>query len=274
MSKYFKRSIRLLFGQRGSETAVNLGNSRVEFSIIKTDKRSNNSAEIKVYNLSNETKALLDKNDTVVTLMAGYESGVGTGVVFSGDVSDITTERNGADVATVIELSDGNTVIKDKSVSISMNGAVRPEDVLKRIARDIGLEISISGKITSKPYQNGFTAYGAPMLAVTKVCNKIGYSYSVENGILKIWETVKGKEEQVLFLSPETGLIGRPEKIKIDKKNGWNVKSLLNPLIVPAGKIKVSSENVSGILKIKTVKFTGDTHGNDWNSEMECLIVS
>jgi len=274
VSSYFKRSIRLLAGQRGSETAIDLGSLRVVFEILKTDKRSNNTAVIRVYNLSDKTKSLLDKKNTVVTLSAGYEQGLGTGVIFSGDISDIQSERNGADIITVLELSDGTTVIKDKTVSIAMAGTVSPKDALKKIADSIGLPINISGTISAKSYQSGFASYGAPMEAINKICRKIGFSYSVENGVLNLWKNTDGKKEQVLYLTPSTGLIGKPEKIQIDKQNGWSVKALLSPLITPAGRVKVKSDAVSGLIRVKSVKHSGDTHGGDWTSTAEAVIVS
>ncbi len=271
MSSYFGRTVQILTGVRGSETALSLTGSRIEFIAKKTNKRSNNSAQIRIYNLSSATVAEFEKQGAIVTLNAGYAQGLGAGVLISGDVSDITTERNGADIATVIEVSDGTNVIREKTVSVAMTGVVTAENALRKIADNIGLPLSISEPIKSK-YQSGFACYGAPMDAIDKICRKIKYLYSVENGTLNLWPANGVKKTSVVSLSASTGLIGRPEKITINKQNGWSVESLLNPSAVVGGRISVKSDAVNGILKIINVVHTGDTHGNEWTTTTEGII--
>ena len=273
MSSYFKRTYSLLAGKRGSETALKIGDSRIQFSIKKTNKKSNNTAEIRIFNVSKTTASVFGDDKTIVTLVAGYEQGAGTGVVYSGDVSDIRTERSGADIVTVLELSEGSTIIRETAVSFSMSGVVNPVDMINKIASSIGMPTSITtGKI--RFYQSGFTAFGAPLDAIAKICRKINCSYSVESGVLNIWESVDGKKDVVVSLSPKTGLIGIPQKIKIDDKNGWSVTSLLNPNAMPGARVSVSSKTVSGNLTMVNVTHDGDSHGGEWITTMEGQIVS
>ncbi len=271
MSKYFNRTIQVLTGVRGSETALSLTGSRVEFMVKKTNKRTNNSAQIRIYNLSNATVAEFEKKNAIATLNAGYEQGLGAGTLISGDISDIKTERNGGDIATVLDLSDGTNIIREKTVSVAMSGSVTVQNALKKIADNIGLPLNISEPITAK-YQSGFACYGAPMDAIDKICRKIKYLYSVENGVLNLWPANGVKKTSVINLSPSTGLIGRPEKITIDKKNGWSIKGLLSPSVVVGGRVQVASETVSGVLKINNLIHTGDTHGGEWITTMEGFI--
>ncbi len=274
MSSYFGRSITLLAGILGANTALKIGDSRIQFSVKKTNKRSNNSAEIRIFNASKTTIATLELDKTVVTLSAGYEKGFGVGVVFSGDVADIRTERSGADIVTIIELSEGTTVINDKSVSLSMAGVVSPLDALNKLALQMGITTNITPGIPFKPYQSGFTAFGAPMNAISKICKKIKCDYSIESGVLNVWSSINGKSEAVVLFSPQSGLIGIPEKIKIDKKNGWSIKSLLNSSAMPGTMISVLSKAVTGNIKIINVQTDGDTHAGEWTTIVEGKIVS
>ena len=273
MSNYFKRTYTLLAGKRGAETALKIGDSRIQFSITKTNKKSNNTAEIRIYNISKTTSSVFGDDKTIVTLVAGYEQGAGTGVIYSGDVSDIRTERSGADIVTILELSEGSNIIRETNVNFSMSGVVNPVDMINKIASSIGLPTNITtGKI--RFYQSGFTAFGAPLDAIAKICRKINCSFSVESGVLNVWESAQGKKDVVISISPRTGLIGIPQKIKIDNKNGWSVTSLLNPTAMPSARVSVSSKTVSGTLTMVNVTHEGDSQGGEWITIMEGQIVS
>jgi hypothetical protein len=245
VSSYYKRTVSLTAGKRGSETALKIGESRVHFSVKKTDKKSNNEAVVRIYNASKDTISTFDDDGAIVTLMAGYEQGLGSGVIFSGDVANINSERNGADIVTILELSEGSTVIREKSVKFSLGGTVSPVDVLNKIAGQIGVATSIPKDLSFKTYQSGFTAFGEPINAITKVCRKIKCNFSIENGVLNVWN---------------------------NKKNGWSVKSLLNPTAMPGARIRVESNAITGNLRNINISHEGDTYGGEFITTVEGYI--
>jgi len=87
--------------------------------------------------------------------------------------------------------------------------------------------------------------------------------------------------DKTFLITSATGMLGSPTVTEI----GADVKMLLNPELIPNGKIKVESitQNISlgdlkfrdinktigeGLYKIQKVTHTGDTHDNQWDSSV------
>lgn len=50
---------------------------------------------------------------------------------------------------------------------------------------------------------------------------------------------------------------------------GWKIKSLLNPLLTPQGKVSVTSETMNGIFSIREVTHSGSTYSSEFNTVCE-----
>jgi hypothetical protein len=56
-----------------------------------------------------------------------------------------------------------------------------------------------------------------------------------------------------------------------DKIDGWNIKTLLMPMINPGDRIKLTSRFVEGVFRVHEIKHSGDSHGGNWISEMKIV---
>jgi hypothetical protein len=119
---------------------------------------------------------------------------------------------------------------------------------------------------------------------------------------MKITPADKADTSKIILLSPETGLIGSPEKLRDDsialygtqnrKKEtikvvgatgkkyrksvggGYKIKSLLQPFVEPGSVVQVKSDTINDVqFRVVEVEHVGDTHGNDWYSNINAMVM-
>lgn len=66
------------------------------------------------------------------------------------------------------------------------------------------------------------------------------------------------------------------EKFAFDRqaRDGWNVKSLLLPMVNPCDKIKLESVTVTNWFRVEKIKHSGDSHSGDWQSELHLVDLN
>jgi hypothetical protein len=117
---------------------------------------------------------------------------------------------------------------------------------------------------------NGMTVEGLAKDTLDKIAAKQGLEWSIQDHEVQFHPIEGTTGEQIAYISPKTGLIGKPEK----KENGINFKALITSTRIRPGKfIKLVSENIDAICKIRTAKYIGDTHGNEWYVICEAIII-
>jgi hypothetical protein len=50
--------------------------------------------------------------------------------------------------------------------------------------------------------------------------------------------------------------------------DGWRVRSLLLPTVLPRDRIKLSARGAEGVLAIRDLRHIGDSHSGDWITEL------
>ena len=146
-------------------------------------------------------------------------------------------------------------------------------------------------------YKNGFSFYGQAKDALTEICNALGLSWNIQNNILNIILAGGTSTNRGLVFSPQSGLIGVPERItqaeyKSNKSNpkkkqkekakkeeprkkaGWRINTLLVPSVNPADMVKVESKWITGWFRVEKVSHRGDYNGTNWGSTMELIEVN
>jgi hypothetical protein len=125
-------------------------------------------------------------------------------------------------------------------------------------------------------FASGYAMQGNAGEELTRLLAPYEKSWSIQDGRLEILGFTETLQEETVLLSPETGLIGTPElgsPLKKGKPSPMKMKSLLNGKIRCGGRILLNSKNVSGVYKCTSVTHTGDTHGGDWQTEIEAFPI-
>lgn len=299
----FNRVASLVVGKEGGK-GKELAGLRFSFSIQKGSTKTPNQCSVKVWNASPETRALIEVIGNVLILKAGYSEGIGATTIFSGNVTRTLTVREGPDWITELELQDGFMEFRDAKVSLSFGKGATVLQVVTAISKKFGLPVRpLPADVAKKQYPAGFAFVGRVRDAMDKACENGGLEWSIQNREIQIIKRGGVFKQKAYLLSPDTGLLGSPMQesktmteraaakegitatqpgvLKTTERDkdgevqemlrvlGYKVKSLLQPLLEPGGYVQVKSKGIDGeFFRIEEINHTGDTHGNEWHSEL------
>jgi len=251
---------------------------RIAFDVTKTIKREPNTAEIKITNLAERTRAQLQGAGVPVTLSAGYASNAA--VIFSGDSRTIDHLRDGADWITRIRCGDGERVYQWARVSESFAPGYSISDVIVAVGRKLGINLGnlqqeldkggFRGNLTQ--FAHGYVAHGKASLEFDRLLRTVGLSWSIQDGAISVLRGADALSGAAVRLSPDTGLIGSPEHNAPDHKGRpplLKFRSLLQPQIKVGGAVDLESRSVKGQFRVEALKMTGDTASVEWYSTGE-----
>lgn len=279
----FNRKVKVKIGPPGSEQGIGLDGLRINFEVKKSIK-NDNTATISITNLSESTRNKINEIDDIIILEAGYEDDTDR-TVFIGNISRIVKPRQGADIVTTVEANDGGKIKRENITSKSYKKGMPVFDIFEDLISEFGLPSKIESRLRVKLQQerseftNGYSHIGQTKEALDKVAKKLGIEWTIQNDTVKVVEKGKTDNDQTrsVLLSENSGLIGYPIRKddiengsnKEERKKGWEVKSLLRPIIEPAGIITLDTkllDNVKTQFRVETVTHKGDNWGNDFYS--------
>lgn len=298
----FSRQAELEVGQAGAK-GILIKDLRFSFNIEKTSSETLNNSTLKIYNLSPSSRKLVETPNNLVILRAGYELDIGAITIFTGNIRRALTVREGVDWVTELELDDGLLAYRDSKVSLSFAPGVGAVKVLSNVAGKFNMPVkALPSDIINKTYPAGYSFVGRVREAMTKICEYLDLEWSIQNQEIQILKKGGSVKNQVIVLSPESGLIGSPalesktmsdkdaakKGLSTDSKGvikrnkvsengdvkqrlevqGYKVKSLLQPTIQCGHIIKLKSAGIDDSLKVEKVNHIGDTFGGEWLTEL------
>lgn len=298
----YNRVCSLVIGTEGGK-GRELTGLRIAFSIEKGSTKSPNKCSVRIWNMAESTRKQVEVIGNVLILKAGYVDDVGPVTIFAGNVIRSITMREGADWVTELELQDGFLEFRDTKASVSFAPGATTAQILSGIASKFGLPVRQLPEFTSKQYPAGFAFVGRLRDAMDKVCDHAGLEWSIQGREIQIIKKGGVYKQRAIVLSPDSGMIGSPEqesqtmtekaaaKLGFTKNQagvrtvtelnregqfeqmlmvlGYKVKSLLQPTIEPGGYVQVKSKSIKGeFYRVETLTHKGDTHGNEWTTEM------
>ena len=186
----FGRQYRVRIGKNNS-TGRELGKPneatgralRCQFSCEVGDSSSSNTGKITLWNLADETLRLLEQEDCLIELSAGYKDDLPT--IMGGTLTYFETEQSGADQQTTIEFVDSFTSCRDNTVSLSYSGTVSGDKIVRDAAQIMGCEVKFSKSAKLIDFTN-FAFVGAGKTLIERVCNRSKMRWSLQNGIVQI----------------------------------------------------------------------------------------
>ena len=278
------RQYRLVAGPSGG-TGFEIGeeiNGRalhIAFNVQKNAEKASNEAKIQVWNLTQEHRAMLKEKNCVVELRAGYGDLIRP--IFVGIVSNVTEQIDGSDRYIEVECAEG-TADTDAVATVSLTGEVMCRQVADIFVKEMGIPSVIYTEAAEKvleetKYDNGFAFIGKAKDGFSNVCNKCGLKWSLQNGVLQVYNFGETVTQQGYLLSSETGLINIPNKIKIKEKgsesndkskgtemNGYEIEYFINGAIGVNDLIYVKSKELDGSFRVHSIEISGDNYDGDW----------
>lgn len=243
---------------------------RIVFQAQQSLTTDANPSEIKIFNLSNETIALLKEPDAEIFLECGYD-GVTSTLTWGNDL-EVDTVFEGPDKVTIVKSKDGGKQLAETTVNLKIAEGADLSKVVGDIAskfKDITFGSIEKSKLLGKGvFSTSGVLNGQARETLDELLKPLGISYSIQKGELKI-SSPSDVPKKVVSITPSSGLIGSPEKTK----KGVKVKCLLNPAVVPNGFISLTSRDIFGLYKVTNLTHAGDTHGETWETEIEAETV-
>ena len=179
-------------------------------------------------------------------------------------------------------------------MSLSYAKDVSRKKAIDDVAADMGLVVTYADDCEFTTFANGFSFVGAGRECLDKVCEGTGLEWSIQNNTLQIIKQGGNTNVQAIKLTPESGLVGFVEKLlkgpkktakqttkkkkkviqpKREKKAGWRVKCLLQPVLNPGDLVYIDSQEIKGWFKIESLKHNGSYSGQNWYTELEVYEI-
>jgi hypothetical protein len=238
---------------------------RIKFKCKKNEESKPNTMELEIYNLSKNTRTNLEGKNTTIILEAGYEDT--TEVIFNGNVTKVIHSKEGPDIISKIELADGGNKYRNARISKGIPPGAKVKQVINELVLSMGLTQGPIIGVPNTQYANGITLQGLTKDRLDEVCKSHGLRWSIQDGAVQIVPENKTTLDTVVVMSPDTGLIGSPNKTK----DGVEFKSLLQPVLKPGKRVKIESLFINGIFKIANVGHSGDSKEGDFITECEAF---
>lgn len=290
-SEQFIRHCTLLVSDRKGD-GLDLSKLRIKFVVKRSDTQTPNTAEIRVYNLEEQTAQRVKREFSKVVLQGGYETNFG--VIFSGNIKQVLDGReNGTDTFIDIIAGDGDlsynygivntTIAAGSSQSEQVNAAVKAMTEVGGVT---------SGNINALPetkLPRGKVMYGMARDYLKQSADSSNQTWSIQDGKVQFVPLTSYLPSEAIVLTSKTGMIGVPQQTN----EGVNVKCLLNPLIRIGGRVQLNNKDImrlkidqanptspanvpapitaDGVYYVLVVEHVGDSRGNEWYSTLTCL---
>ena len=250
---------------------------RISFEVYRGNSiQAVNKSKVNLYNLSPSSRGAVDKRQGKIVINAGY--GANTPILFTGDFGIPTAEnptpvfhdRKGPDIISTIEMADGDQDLAGAYVSVSLGPGATTLQIIQIIKKQPGIPVaSTTAADHGVPhvYQHGYSFEGSLRQLMIEMGEAMGVQFSIQSGALQIIFKGGDTGELAVLLNASSGLIGIPNKTEM----GFKAKALLNPLLTPGRKVRIESKMLKqpAEFAIDRVRHVGDTHDNDWYSEIE-----
>lgn len=279
----------------GSDNGIDLSALRIKFSVKRVSTQTPNIADIRVYNLEEQTAILIRDNfvNQGVILQAGYDSNYG--VIFEGKILQIIIGRESAtDTFIDILAGDGNTAYNFGVINQTLGkGATQANQVQAAIdsMKQYGVTSGNVGfaETNQQKLPRGKVMFGPAKNYLRTISKTTNTSWSIQNGQVTFVSNNSFLPGERVVLTSKTGLIGTPNQTN----QGVNMKCLLNPMLQVSQQVQIDNKSIEqfkinlatnnsdanipapltadGVYFIFCVEHNGDTRGVDWYSNLITL---
>lgn len=252
--------------------AIEIDQPRIRFQVTKNLGKEPNKCTIKVHNLAETTRTELERGTLSVTLHAGYDNVYR--LITTGDMRRCYSQREGTDIVTVMQVSDGARAFAHARVNRSYKPPIQVSRVLADCAKSMNLtlppEIEQSAELR-QALQDGISTRGPTREILTRLLAPYGYTWSVQNGKLQILRDEDLRPGEAILVDENTPIINTPERTYPDKPGGKSEVKFdvfLYPEINPGSRVRLRSEFISLDMKVTDVTHVGDTDNGDMKTSV------
>lgn len=295
----YKRKASLLLVD--DDEVLDLSNLRFRFQVKSMDVESPNNAAIRVYNLSRDTLVKIRGEFSRVILQAGYDNNFG--VIFDGTIKQYRIGREGTtDTYLDILAADGdlayNLALVNKTLAAGSSSGDRIAAATDAMRSKGVVGVQNQLQTTGGILPRGKVLFGLARAKLRDEVQTLGASWSIQQGVVTIIPKTGYLPNEVVVLSGQTGLIGRPEQTV----DGIKARCLINPNIFVGARVQIDNKAINqlvqsnpnnapvpynqwtgvqlvantttdGIYRVFVIEYDGDTRGQQWYADLVLLAV-
>lgn len=291
MTAQWIRKASLIVGD--DESALDLSQLHFRFQIRQQDIQVPNSADIRVYNVSDATakraRDLVEGGSVVIS--AGYDGNFG--VIFRGSIIQVRTGKESpVDSYIDITAGDGDRGYTLATLSKTLAAGSTVKDHIAAGMEAMGPYGVKRGwmpdDLPKNPLPRAKVMFGMARDVLEDAARTAGADWTIHDGALNVIDQQAFLPGEVVVLTSATGLIGMPEQ-QID---GIRIRSLLNPSIVAGRVVQINNKSLQelrmpldldsvakqyairpkldadGYYRTIVVDHVGDTRGQEWYSDI------
>lgn len=291
----YLRQISLKIGN--NDTALDLSNLRIRFSIRRGDLKTPNSADIRMYNVSDQTAQRAQKEFERIVLQAGYAGNYG--VIFDGTIKQVRRGRESqTDTYLDITAADGDSAYNFAVMSTSLAAGSTPDGHLQAALQAMasrGITMGQGMTLSGNKLPRGKVMFGMVRDHLDNLGKTQDMSWSFQDGQLTLIPNTAYLPGEAVVVTSATGMVGLPEQTQ----NGITVKMLLNPSVKVGRRLQIDNASIQlmryglsiddlksnglatqsvyldsdGLYRSIVVNHSGDTRGNEWYTDVICLAI-
>lgn len=278
----FKRKARFTAQGSGGGFVVNPGDFnehdlKIAFTITSGLSSTQNSSDIRIWNLSEGHRNALGKELDLMTLEAGYTPAPGqnnVGIIFKGNIRDVWHTRIGPDIVSILQCGDGDAPIRNAVLSKTYESGTPFSTVIDDMAKELekyGVtrgEMKLPGNLQSAIADRPYTIVNSVKREMDTLSRGHGFYWGIVNNTLELIPA-DGFVGGVTLVSPETGMLEVPTKTD----TGVKVACLLNPDIRVNRRISLKSQvldmnDMSGEFRVSETVFSGTNKDGDFRVDI------
>jgi len=263
MDSFWNRQCTVVAGGK----LFNMDELDIEFSIPFDNDEEPDVADVKIYNLSENSINSINKDKHVI-INAGYRGDVGT--IFKGTIQKSFTRWSGVDKTTQLTIGDGSHQWLTKHVSVAYGGGITASAILGDLTGRFGLEIGKLNLVNDLTYPNGRIIDCSLKDAIIQIVNECDTEFKISQGRIFIMHHEQGIPTNFV-LNKDSGLIGSPEVFEKEENGetykGFKVKMLLNHRITINSILQIQSKTANGTYRV--LRGSHKNNGNDFLTTVE-----
>ncbi|WP_354681346.1 phage protein [Cupriavidus plantarum] len=292
----FGRKVSILVGQeRGN--ALELSELRVVYHIKRGDLQTPNSAQVRVYNVSETTKQRIEREFTRIVVQAGYEGNFG--IIFDGTIKQVRRGRESqTDTYLDITAADGDSAYNFAVVNTTLAAGSTASDhvaVACTAMNPYGVTQGYTLELPKNPLPRGKVMFGMARDFMRWTARTHQAVWSIQDGKLIMVPETSYMPGEIPVITAETGMIGMP----VQTQNGITIKMLTNPSVKIGRLIQIDNASVQryeyslnvgqqaqnerieqqaklqddGFYYVMIAEHNGDTRGNEYYTDVICLAA-
>lgn len=275
---YLRKVVLDIFPKVGKSKRIS--DLRIKFKCGKLNKSKINDASIQVFNLSDDTRKLIQNKTTRVALSVGYlgltkkdETGKtlpqedSVEQIFIGNVTKIIHKVQPPDIITDIKIGDGDNHYRNSKHTKGYPPNTKLKDVISDLTNAMQLNKGPQEGIPDKNFPHGITLSGLAKDHLNNLTQSNNLQWSIQDETLQVIPQNGHTTDSVIIIGPDSGLVGSPDRTL----NGVEFSCLIQPKLKPGRRVQLKSHFIEGEFIVKKVEHDGDSFSGNFLSKVQAV---